>query len=85
MTRLALILAAALLAGCAAKEPVVTISPDNRPPCRPAAGLMVDPGPLPPAVPGATMFRTLAAWAVAYGALRRAHRDLIAFVKEECA
>ncbi len=84
MKRAALMAAAALLAGCASKEPAVVISPDNRPPCRPAAGLMVDPGPLPPAIPGATMFRTLAAWAVSYKAVRRAYLDLQNFVREEC-
>jgi hypothetical protein len=46
---------------------------------------MVEPGPLPAVLPGANMFRTLAGWAVAYGALRRAHIDLQRFVKDECS
>lgn len=69
---------------CVSGDPVVAVSADNRPPCRPAASLMVEPGLLPAVHPGANMFRTLASWAVAYNALRRAMIDLQRHVAREC-
>lgn len=78
--------AAIALAGCTrVADPAVTV-PANlaRPPCRPAAELMVAPAPLQPIAAGERMVEVSAGDVVAYNALRRAMIDLQRHVRERC-
>ena len=76
-----------VLIGCAGakSDPVVTVAPEiTRPACRPAAGLMVPPSPLPTIKPGDRMVDVSARDTMAFNALRRAMISLQDFVKGEC-
>jgi len=71
--------------GCASPEPSAVVPADMvRPPCRPAAELMVAPGPLQPIAAGERMVEVSARDTAAYNALRRAMIDLQKHVRERC-
>jgi len=78
--------AALALAGCSGiADPAVTVPADLvRPPCRPAAELMVAPGPLQPIAAGERMVEVSARDTLAYNAMRRAMIDLQKHVHERC-
>lgn len=75
------------LTGCAARsDPAVHIPVDLvRPSCRPPAGLMAPPLPLPAIKAGDRMVDVSARDTAAFNALRRLTVDLQNFVREECA
>ena len=80
------LLCAPLIACAAAGDPVVHVPADlARPPCRPAAGLMAPPAPLPPIAAGERMVDVAARDAAAFNALRRAMIDLQRHIAEFCA
>ena len=78
--------AALALAGCTGVAgPAVAVPADlARPPCRPAAELMVAPGPLQPIAAGERMVEVSARDTLAYNAMRRAMIDLQKHVHERC-
>ncbi len=78
--------AALALAGCTGVAgPAVAVPADlARPPCRPAAELMVAPGPLRPIASGERMVEVSARDTAAFNALRRAMIDLQRHVAREC-
>lgn len=79
--------AALALAGCTGVAgPAVAVPADlARPPCRPAAELMVAPGPLRPIASGERMVEAGARDTLAYNALRRLLIDLQRHVRERCS
>lgn len=73
------------LTACAGNKPVAHVPADLvRPPCRPAASLMVAPAPLPPIKPGDRMVEVSARDTVLYNSLRRLAIDLQRHVAKDC-